>query len=174
MIEMEANMPALEVIVKPIPALRALTIRKSISQDNVVSNLLAFQREIEQAIAQHRIKLASPVIEIRYGEEFQNDYQDVEFVFPVDDAQTEDVPLETAGMLRLTTIPALPMAATYMHHGTDSQHISDALIVLQRWIVDNGYKLCGTHRAVLHRGPFEHAEYEDWIIEFQHEIAPAE
>jgi DNA-binding transcriptional MerR regulator len=178
MIDMEDQMPTLDVIVKSVPPLRALALRTSISQENLVANLLAFQAEVEGAMAQHDIKLVGPWTEIHYVEEFQIDFQDVEFVLPVADTQTEDVPLKTAGILKLKTLPGLPMAATYIHHstdagGSDTRHIADIVPILQRWIVDNGYKLCGTHRTVRHHGPLQHAEYEDWITEFQHEIEPA-
>ncbi|MBC7812203.1 MAG: MerR family transcriptional regulator [Burkholderiales bacterium] len=179
MIEMENNMSPLEVIVKPILAFRALTLRMSIHGDSnhVRNTLLAFQREVEHALVQHSIKLAGPLTEIRYAEEFLADYQDVEIVLPVDDGQTSDVPLETAGILKLITVPALSMAATHIHRSTDATrmdtgHISEVMPVLQRWIVDNGYQLLGTHRTLHHIGPFQHAEYEDWLTEFQHEIAP--
>jgi DNA-binding transcriptional MerR regulator len=176
MIEMEDQMPALEVIVKPVPPLRALTLRTSISQENFVANMLAFQREIEQAMVQHHIKLTGPWTEIHYAEEFRIEFQDVEFVLPVDVVPTERISLESAGILTLKTVPGLPMAATYIHrstdaNGTDTRHISEIMPILQRWIVDNGYKLCTTHRTVRHHGPLEHAEYENWITEFQHEIA---
>jgi DNA-binding transcriptional MerR regulator len=174
MIEMEDQMPDLEVIVRPIPPLRALTLRISISQENPTAGLLALQSEIEQAMAQHQIRFASPLTEIHYGEEFRIDYQDVEVVIPVDEGQTEDVPLATAGILRLKTVPGLPMAATYIHRGDYLRQLPDVLPMLQQWIVDNGYKLRGTHRIIHHRGAFERAEYEDWIMEYQHEIEPLE
>jgi DNA-binding transcriptional MerR regulator len=175
MIEIEDEMPELDVIVKQIPAIRALTIRTSVSQENLIQNLLTGQREIEQALAQRKIKLTGPLTEIYYAEEFQINFQDVEMVHPVDDAQTGDVPLETVGTLKLRTVSGLPMAATYVQRGvsppgTDTPQISEIMAILQRWIVDNGYKLCGTHRIVHHFGPLEHAEYEEWITEYQHEI----
>jgi DNA-binding transcriptional MerR regulator len=174
MIDMEDQMPAIEVIVKPVPPVRAMTLRTSISQENIRADLLAFQAEVEQATAQYHLKFASPWTEIHYADEFRLDYHDVEFVFPIDDTQIEDVPLETAGILKLRTLPGLPMAATYMHHGTSTTQIDDVLAVLQRWIVDNEFQLLGSHRIIHHRGAFERAEYTDWIMEFQHEIAPLE
>jgi DNA-binding transcriptional MerR regulator len=175
MIEMEDEMPELDVIVKSIPPMRALTLRTSIS----FGNLLAFQLELEQAMALHHVKLVGPMSDIHYADEFQADFQDVEFVLPVDDAQMEDVPLESAGILKLRTVPGLSLAATYIHHSTDpygddNPHISEVMPIIQRWIVDNGYRLCSTHRMVRHHGPLQHAEYADWITEFQHEIEPAE
>jgi DNA-binding transcriptional MerR regulator len=172
MIEMENKMPDIEVIVKTIPAQRALTLRTTMRSDNIYQTLLTFQTEVEQALAQHRIKLASPMSEIHYADEFQMDYRDVEFVFPVDESQTEDVPLATAGTLKLTTVPPLETAATYMDNWNNLERLPDVLPVLQRWIVANDYQLLGVHRLVHHRGPLEHAEYVDWITEFQHEIAP--
>jgi DNA-binding transcriptional MerR regulator len=175
MIDMEDAMPDLDVIVKPVPPVRALTLRTSLR----LGNLLAFQLELEQAMAQYHVKPVGPMTDIHYAEEFHADFQDVEFVLPVDDTQTEDMPLESAGIFSLRTIPGLPLAATYIHrstdpNGDDNPHISEVMPVLQRWIVDNGYRLCAAHRMVRHRGPLEHAEYADWITEFQHEIEPVE
>jgi hypothetical protein len=177
MIDMENDMPNLEVIVKPVPPVHALTLRTSIDLNIWVPNLLALQTEMEHALEQHNIKLAGPTQEIHYAEEFHADFQDVEFILPVDESVTSDIPLETAGILKLRTVAGLPMAATYIHNSTDAggsdmRHVSEVMPLLQRWIVDNGYTMLGTHRTVRHLGPFQHAEYENWITEFQHEIAP--
>jgi DNA-binding transcriptional MerR regulator len=177
MIEMEDKMPDLDVIVKSIPPIRALTVRLAMGYANL--NLKQFGREVEDAMAQGRFRMGGPVMQLYETEEFIADFEDFEFIFPVDQTQTEDVPLETYGTLKLQTVPGLPMMATYIHHSTndeghDMPHVSAVMPVLRRWIVDNGYRLCGTHRTVRHYGPFEHAEYRDWITEYQHEIAPVE
>jgi DNA-binding transcriptional MerR regulator len=179
MIEMEDAMPELDVIVKPVPPLRALTFRVSKREGNDTRSMLQFQREVEDAIAQGRFKMTGPVMQLYETKEFLAEFEDFEFFFPVDDTQTEDVPLATYGTLQLKTIPGMPMMATYVHHSTndeglDMPHVSEVMPVLRRWIVENGYRLCGTHRTVRHYGPFQHAEYRDWITEYQHEIAPAE
>ena len=170
MIEMEDKMPELDVVVKKIPPARALTLRRAMKSEDLV----AFGIELEQALARHNIKLVGPAFEIHYAEEFKVDFEDVEYVIPTGDGPIEEMPLETFGVFTLTTVPGLEMAATYIHRGHDGLLLSEVVPVLLRWIVDNGYRLCGTHRMVHHRGPLEHAEYEDWIREFQHEIAVAE
>jgi DNA-binding transcriptional MerR regulator len=179
MIEMEAKMSDLDVIVKEVPPIRALTVRLSISQEEAQAMLVEGQREVEEAYAKHRIKLAGPAVEIHYADEFRLDWLDVEMVDPVDETQTEDVTLESGTVLKLKIVPGLPMAATYIQRGIPvpgkgADYVAEVMAKLQRWIVDNGYQLCGTHRVVHHFGPFEHAEYEDWITEFQHEIALVE
>ncbi len=169
MLEMEENMPELEVIVKKLAPIRALTVRLSFTRDQVV----AVNQELVQALAQHNVKLTGPETEIYYGEEFKNMFDDVELVLPVDDRQTEAVPLGTGGTLKLTTVPGLEMAATFMHQGAHTRPIDEELLVLQRWIVSNGYQLGNSNRMVHHRGWIDRADPKDWITEIQQEIVSA-
>jgi len=168
MLEMEENMPELEVTVKQIAPVRALTLRMSFTRDSLV----AVNQKLEQALAQNNIKLAGPETEIHYTGEFKPEaaFEDVELVLPVDERQTKDVPLPTLGALKMTTVPGLEMAATLMYRGAHTQPINEALLVLQRWIVANGYKLGGSNRLVHHRGWVARAEPKDWITEIQYEI----
>jgi len=169
MLEMEEHMPELEVIVKKIEPIRALTMHLSFTREQV----MAVNQELMQALAQHQVKVTGPETEISHAEEFKNIYEDVELVLPVDDRQTGDVPLATLGTLKLTTVPGMDMAATFMHQGAHTKPIDEELAVLQRWIVANGYKLGESTRMVHHRGWIDHADPKDWITEIQHEIAPA-
>jgi DNA-binding transcriptional MerR regulator len=167
MIELEGHIPTLDVVIKEIPSLYALTLRSSVEPQNMVPLGLEF----EEAAANHNLQLTGSVTEIRFEEEFQFGHNDVEFVWPVSSAQVEPIGLKTFGTLQPKLVQGLPTVASYIVRGTDPQHYTDILPIFRRWIVDNGYKLRPSHRLVFHRGPIEHAEYEDWIIEFQHEIA---
>lgn len=164
-------MPELEVIVKKIEPIRALTLRMSFTRDQV----MAVNQEMMQALAQHNVKLTGPETEIWYEEEFKPEraFEDFDLVLPVDERQTADVPLPTLGTLKLTTVPGLEMAATFMHRGAHTQPIDEELLILRRWIVANGYRLGGSNRAVHHRGWIDRADPKDWISEFQQEIVPA-
>ena len=166
MIDIEGQMPELDVVIKEIPALYALTLRRSMQPQDMVP----FGLEVEDAIAKHDFKLTGPVAEIRFEEEFRPVHQDVEFVWPVSTSHTESIPLATFGTLQPRQIDGLPMVASYMIRGVSPTHFAGTIPLFQRWIVDNGYRLCPSHRVVFHHGPTEHAEYEDWIVEFQHEI----
>ena len=168
MIELEDHMPDLDVVVKKIPPVRALTLRRTMKLEDMVS----FGLELEQALKLHNIKLAGPGFEIHYTEEFKLDFEDVQFSLPIGDLQIDEMPLATFGTFTPKTVPALEMAATYIHHGSDQMVVSEVMPVVQRWIIENNYKLCGTYRMVLHHGPMEHAAYEDWVREFQHEVEP--
>jgi len=171
MLEMEENMPEIEVIVKKIEPIRALTQHFSFTREQI----MVVNQELMQALAQHNVKLTGPETEIYYEEEFKTEraYYDGELVLPVDDRQTEDVPLPTLGTLKLTTVPSLEMAATFIHQGAHTRPIDEELLVLKRWVVANGYRLGGSYRAVHHRGWIDRADPKDWISEFQQEIVPA-
>ena len=170
MIDMEGQMPKLDVVIKEIPALHALTLRRTMQPQEMIP----FGLEVENAIVANKVVLTGPATEIRYEEEFRPIHEDVEFVWPVSTTHTKSIPLETFGTLQPRQIDGLPQVASFMIHGMNPTRIMDTMSIFRRWIVDNGYQLCPTHRLVFHNGPTEHAEYEDWIIEFQHEIMPAE
>ncbi len=166
MINIEGQMPALDVIIKEIPAITALTLRQSMKPQDMIP----FGIEVENALTAHNVKLSGPVAEIRFEEEFRPVHNDVLFVWPVSDLHMKPVTLATFGTLEPQMIDRLPKVASYMAHGLNPAQIADKMAVFRHWIVDNGYLLCTSHRVVFHNGPTEHAEYEDWIIEFQHEI----
>ena len=168
MLEMEEKMPELEVMVKEVAPMRALTARLSFTRDQVE----AVNRQTMQALAEHDVKLVGPETEIRHAEELQDMFADVEVALPVDDRQAEDVPLGPWGTLKVGTVPGLEKAATYMHEGAHTRPIAEELLVLQRWVVANGYKLGPTTRFVHHRGWMSRADPKDWITEIQQEILP--
>ena len=167
MIEAEAAVPEMEVILKEVPEFTALTLRTSISKNKLVLLGKAF----EQAIHAHKIDLAGPATEIRYAETYEPEFEDVEFVLPVA-RETADIPIADFGILSFKEVPRLKTAATIIHHGAHSQSFEESLVFLQHWVVANGYRLGDSNRSIHHRGPFDHAEYADWITEIQHEITP--
>ena len=167
MIDVEGQIPDLDVVIKEVPSFHALTLRRSMQPQNMVPLGI----DAEDALVAHNIKLVGPVAEIRFEEEFKPVHEDVLFVWPVSDSHMAPVPLATFGTLEPRTIDGLSTVASYMVHGLYPKQIAEKMSIFRRWIVENDYQLCPSHRVVFHNGPTEHAEYEDWIIEFQHEIA---
>jgi len=45
-------------------------------------------------------------------------------------------------------------------------------LFLERWAVENGYKLSGTWRFVWHRGPMHRAAPTEYLTELQHPVEP--
>ena len=77
------------------------------------------------------------------------------------------MPLENIGVLTLREIPAIEMAATYLHEG-DYDTLAEKYTYLQRWAVENGYRLGGVWRFVWHRGPMHPGPPEQYLTELQH------
>lgn len=170
MLEAEQAWPELDVVVKEVAPVNALTLRTSLQRDQMISLGIEFER----ALAEHNLTLVGPVMELRYEEVFEEGFDDVEYVLPIGDRNAGRIALETLGELRQHTIAGLPAVASVIHRGVHTQPHQEKMALLQRWIVASGYKLGGTNRVIHHHGPFEHAEYKDWITEIQHEIIPAE
>lgn len=170
MIDIEDEIPALDVVIKETSPLYALTLRRSVKPQNMV----ALGLDVEKVLADHQIELTGPVMEIRFEEEFTPVHEDVMFVWPVSDKHTKPITLTTFGVLQPMLLESLPMVASYMVRGLNPTSIRNTMSIFRRWIIDNNYHLCPRHRVVFHLGPTEHAEYDDWIIEFQHEIRLAE
>jgi DNA-binding transcriptional MerR regulator len=169
-IEQEGTLQTVDIVIKRIEPFYALTMRRKFltRQEREVLG-----KAIEQADKEGRIRWnrASPT-EIFYEEEFQGDYSDAEYTIPVDASHTPTVTLGDLGTFTLREVPAIEAAATYLHQG-DYPSLNEKYLFLQRWAVENGYKLSGTWRFVYHRGPMHHVDPSEYLTELQHPIERA-
>jgi DNA-binding transcriptional MerR regulator/effector-binding domain-containing protein len=169
-LEREGMMESVDTVIKRIEPFYALTMRRLV--------LTRAEREfigqaIEQADKAGRIQWnrTSPV-EIFYEEEFHGDYTDTEYAIPVEPNHLPTVALGEAGTFTLREVPAIEVAATYLHQG-DYPSLNEKYLFLQRWAVENGYQLSGTWRFVYHRGPMHHVAPSAYLTELQHPIEHA-
>jgi effector-binding domain-containing protein len=169
-IELEGMMETVDIVIKRIEPFYALTLRRTVPTRKEREFV---GQSIYRAIQEGRIKWnkAAPV-EILYEEEFRGDYSDTEYTMPVDPNHTPTVSLGEAGAVTLREIPAIEAAATYLHQG-DYPSLNEKYLFLQRWAVENGYKLSGTWRFVYHRGPMHHVDPSEYLTELQHPIERA-
>jgi DNA-binding transcriptional MerR regulator/effector-binding domain-containing protein len=113
-----------------------------------------------------------PLANIFYEAEFQGEYSDTEVVITVEATHPPVVPVGDAGTFTLREIPAIEAAATYMHQG-DYGSLNEKYVFLQRWALENGYKLSGTWRFLYHRGPMHPVDPSGYLFELQHPIERA-
>ena len=78
----------------------------------------------------------------------------------------------TLAYLPCAKSPPSRWAATYLHPG-DYDTLPEKYVFLQRWAVENGYRLGGVWRFVWHRGPMDYVDPEQYLTELQHPIDPA-
>lgn len=162
MIELENEMPELNVVVKEIPAFKALYLRFRPIEHKIPT----IGEEITKLITGGMIKHAGLHMGAVYGEEINPDNYEFAFVVPVTDEQEDDVAVSTGEVLALTTMPST-LAATIVVNGHGEKELFEKQVLLERWAVENGYNLCHEHRAIHHKGAMHHVPQEEWVTELQ-------
>jgi DNA-binding transcriptional MerR regulator len=162
MIEVEDNMPELNVIVKEIPSFAALYLRFR----PVEHQIPTLGEEINQLISGGKIKHTGQHIGAVYGEEINPDDYEFAFIVPVSDEQSGDVELSTNDRLVLTQMPSA-LAATIVVNGHGETELFEKQVLLERWAVDHGYQLCHEYRAIHHKGAMHHVPQSEWVTELQ-------
>lgn len=169
MIELENQMPELNVVVKESPEFKALYLRFH----PVEHQIPTLAGEISKRIDNGEIKYSGLWTGAVYGEEFNTGNYDFAFIIPVTDEQTNDVDLTPSEMLKLTTMPAVT-AATIVVEGHGEPELLEKQVLLDRWGIENGYGLCHEYRAIHHKGPMHGLPQSEWVTELQVILTPPE
>jgi DNA-binding transcriptional MerR regulator/effector-binding domain-containing protein len=170
-LERQGQLQSIDILVKRIEPFHALTLRRSArtrQEREVVRDPIG--RAVEQGLIQPS-GIPALALNIYYEDEFRGDYEDYEICIPVPATHTPTVSVDNLGMFTLREIPAIE-AATYLHQG-DYDSLSEKYLFLERWAVENGYKLSGIWRFVWHRGPMHRVAATEYLTELQHPIEPA-
>ncbi len=162
MIELEGNMPVLDVILKEIPSFQALYLRFR----PVEHQIPTIGQEIDKLISSGKIKHAGQYLGVVYGEEINPENYEFAFIVPVTDEQLGDVELSSKDTLALTTIPSV-LAATIVVEAHGEKELFEKIVLIERWAVENGYGLCHENRAIHHKGAMHGLPQSEWITELQ-------
>ena len=170
-IEQEGMIQTMDIVIKRIEPFYALTLRR-IARTRAEREV--FGNGVQAAVKQGLIQpTGSPRVNIYYEEEFRGEYDDYEMCIPVPSTHTPSVVVENAGPFELRELPAIEAVATYMHQG-DYDTLNEKYLYLQRWAVENAYKLSGVWRFVWHRGPMHYVDPSEYLTELQHPIERAQ
>jgi hypothetical protein len=182
MLELEGNMPDLNVVMKDIDAFPVLYYRMrpqklEIDSFGLPGDVTEAGDEVIQTVLTRGIKWAGPQVDIRYGGEINADEYEYAFCIPVVDSyQGGDITLPTKGTLVHRELPAV-RAATAVHRGRGMDdvheivaHALEAMTLLRRWCVENGYTLTDELRIVFHKFFNE----GDWLVEHQQVVLKQE
>lgn len=162
MIEVEDNMPELNVIVKELPAFNALYLRFRPVEHQIPTTA----EEINTLIADGTIKHTGQHMGAVYGEEINPDDYEFAFIVPVTEEQSGAVELSTGDTLALTAMPPA-LAATIVVNGHGEADLFEKQVLLERWAVANGYALCHEFRAIHHKGAMHQVPQSEWVTELQ-------
>jgi DNA-binding transcriptional MerR regulator/effector-binding domain-containing protein len=159
-IEGDGMVQTVDIAIKRVDPFYALTVRGQ--------NMTKQERDIRGYAlirAGERIKWTGAAPVLSYHEkEFRGDYSDEEVMIPVGPTHLPIVMVDNTWQLELRQIPAIEAAATYLHQG-DYDTLDEKYLFLQRWAVENGYKLGESWRFVYHRGPMHNVAPSLYLTE---------
>jgi DNA-binding transcriptional MerR regulator len=164
-IEMEGAMPAQDVQVKKIPAVRVAELNAaaaSLEPDSITPVIRPLYGELGGRLGQAGLAPAGPAIAY-YSDVTGGDGVLVHATLPVN----ADAGAGATHGIEIVDLPEV-QAATIVHHGS-MDNVLATIQVLARWIDENGYASAGYPRELYLECP----EDEDkWVTELQEPIAP--
>lgn len=134
----QQTVPQLDVVLREISPQWVATIRQTVSDDGVITQLF---EELEAFLAHHRARAAYSPLTIYYDVNDGDEQQDVEVAVPVTHA------LPGTERVRVYELERLPLAACVVYEGS-YEHGLEALQTLSTWVEANNYEVCGPQREV--------------------------
>ncbi|MBC6934679.1 MAG: MerR family transcriptional regulator [Chloroflexi bacterium] len=143
-IEMEDKMPDYEVLLKPLPAQRILSLRQIVP---TFDHLGTIWNETMQSLQMAGVEMIAPPFCLYYDEAFAAADMDIEFAFPVAAGSPQTIDLSGGRHMTAHDLPAVPQAACAVHKG-DYSGLGDVYLAIGRWIEANGYRVVGPPREI--------------------------
>ncbi|KAJ0390793.1 hypothetical protein ATCC90586_011923 [Pythium insidiosum] len=154
----------LQVTIKAVPAVRVLALRATMptyrSQTALWDKVCGFATA-------HSLAITGPCFTLYYDPEYRPSDVDLEVCLPI--ATDAAVPKDTGDIVD-KTLPALPRAASTIHHGTFDK-IPAVYDALHQWIVEHKERAIGPDREVCLVMDLNDTTEESFVTEIQVEIA---
>ena len=174
LIEQAGKLPEIDVMVKPVPALHVLSLRRAVkhqpphyvfAQASVGLRARGLSRAVEAVIGRYHSRYMALSFS---GLRPRVNLFEAAYVIDAAAAQ-EDIPLESGGRLRVREFPAVDMMACVIHRGADNQrHLAHHALL--HWMALQGFALAGPQREVyLWRGK-PNLTSDEHVTEIQHPI----
>jgi DNA-binding transcriptional MerR regulator len=181
MIEAESSFPDLDIVLKRIEPLRALSFFPGphphlANWNEAVQRMARVAGALNKAVADGVIQHTGINIDIFYGETIlpfdspELHERQHEILVGVTEAQT-DVTVEGIGPMKIKEGPAVEKAATLMIANSGPFEIYEKFVLLRRWTVAHGYKPAPFVRQVAHRGPIHTLNFKEFVLEAQIPVA---
>ena len=177
MIEAEKNFPELDVVLKRVEPLRALSFFPGPHPNlpdwkEAVERMARVADALNKAVAEGVIQHTGINIDIFYGETIlpvdspELRERQHEILVGVTEAQ-KDVTVEGIGSMKIKEQPPVEKAATLMIANSGPFETYEKFVLLRRWTVAHGYKPAPFVRVVAHRGPIHTLNFKEFIQEAQ-------
>ncbi|MCC6613079.1 MAG: MerR family transcriptional regulator [Anaerolineae bacterium] len=154
-IEREGDLPAYEVVLKPVESLTVASLRATIPTYSHTGQLVG---DLFGSLMPRGIQPTGPLMAIFHDGEYRESDCDVEVVVPI-------VGGEGDGRVQVRALPGADMVTTIYQGEYDS--IGTAYTAVMRWIEQNGYPIAGPSREVYLHGPAEGIAPDAYVTEVQ-------
>ena len=174
-IDMEADMSQLDIRIKKVDPVRALTLRILAKDHSDIERIVRAMAPIlvDNLIVDSQGQSLADAhnFQIVYAKEYAQTNIDTEFVVPVQSHWKSNLSIPNEGNMILREVPGFEHAATYIHAG-DPDDINENIVDLERWVAANNYKLSDEVRIVTLRFPMNF-DMSQWMGEIQYPLEKA-
>ncbi|NUM49390.1 MAG: MerR family transcriptional regulator [Anaerolineales bacterium] len=150
-------MPAYEIVIKKVEALRVAGLRDVAENYQSLGPMFG---ELYAAVGQNMLAPAGPTMAIYYDEGYREKDVDVEVAVPISGNTDISHP-----RVRGRTLPGAEVASLLYRGPYDD--FTPAYQALMGWMQANGYTMTGPNREIYLRGPGEGIAPEDYLTEIQ-------
>ncbi len=163
-IDQEGDLPTYEVVLKPLPSQRILSLRQTIA---TYADIFGLFQQLCGHLQAHGMApdAAHPCLALYYDQEYREHNVDVEVAAPL----TGALPIKPTMSVR--RLPAVESAACAVYHGR-LEHLGRVYSALLPWIERSGYRVAGPNREVYLRGPEPATVQAEVITEVQIPVEP--
>lgn len=146
------------ISVKPIPAYQVLSLRKVVPTYYAESGLW---KELSAFAAAQKTEISGNTFSVYHDTEFRETDVDIELCAPVKEIGENSAPF------RFRVTEPIPYMACTMVYG-DFSNIKGAYFAFAEWLQENSkYKMSEPMRQIVHRGPWNEDNPENYLIELQ-------
>jgi effector-binding domain-containing protein len=146
------------VLIKSIPSYHVLSLRRIVSDYYAEGQLW---KEMEAFAKKNNVAISSHTFTIYHNRDYREKDVDIEICTPV--AGTGK---NIDGFTYRDTAPVPTMASTLVHG--KFENIKGAYFTLADWLQEhNLYKMTGQNRQIVHRGPWNEANPDNYLTEIQ-------
>ncbi len=160
-IEREGDLPAYEVVLKPVDTLTVAAIRAIVPTYSHTGQLIG---ELFGYLMPNGIHPIGPLMAMFHDAEYREADCDVEVFVPVAGGRG-------GGRIQMRDLPGADMV-TAVHQG-EYDAISGAYTAIMSWIEQNGYQIAGPNREVYLHGPGEGIAPDAYVTEVQFPVQRA-
>jgi DNA-binding transcriptional MerR regulator len=157
------NRGAFDIVLKQVPAQCYLSLREVLPGTDAA---LGIMRELIQVLpTQIDTPALGPFTTVVHSETLESERLDIELGAVLASTESLTVTLPSDRVLRVHTLPAVPMMATVVQVGGFEQNCR-SYGAIGVWVEDNGYRLAGPGREVLIQPP-RTEQLDEMVTEIQ-------